>query len=171
MRFWVGVEQRLDVGQDANTAGAAIGLAFDLDGSRSRLVAEVLKRRTQISDCQLKLPVIGATVLKFVRHRRLCIAQGVLVIHRPAAQATTQVGQFTVVCMCLNFSTRSSFLRRRSSTKMQRASVAGGSFRPTMPIAFGANVGNSSGTLSSPIQRSTPCLRVWPLLITSAARP
>ena len=50
--------------------------------------------------------------------------------------------------------------------KMQRLSVAGGSFRPIMPIAFGANVGNSSGTLSSPMQRSTPCPRVWPLLIT-----
>jgi hypothetical protein len=42
MRQWVGVEQRLDVSQDANTAGTAVGCAFDLDGSRSRHVAEVL---------------------------------------------------------------------------------------------------------------------------------
>jgi hypothetical protein len=37
---------------------------------------------------------------------------------------------------------------------MQRLDVAGGYFRQIMPIDLGANVGNNSGTLSSPIQRN-----------------
>jgi hypothetical protein len=44
--------------------------------------------------------------------------------------------------------------------------VVAGIFRPTMPMALGQNVENSSGLWSSVMQRSTPPPRVWPLLIT-----
>jgi len=47
---------------------------------------------------------------------------------------------------CMNFSIVSSDIRRRSSTMRQRLSVAGGSRRPIMPMHFGANTENPSGT-------------------------
>ena len=74
-------------------------LPSSLDGGSPCLVAKVLSARTQIGDRQLKLPVVGAPVLQFLRHRRLRITQGVLIVDGPAAEAAAQVGQFTIVLM------------------------------------------------------------------------
>lgn len=161
---WIGVEQRLDVGEQADAESFAVGLALNRHSGNSGPGTKLFDAVTHVGDGQQEDPVILAPVLKLLRYRRLRIEQRFLVVARPAAKAATQIGQLS--SLRLNFSIGSSFLRRRSSTKMHRLNVGGGSFRPTMPIAFGANVGNSSGVLSSPIQRNTPVPRVWPLLIT-----
>ena len=91
------LEYRLGRRQRPSIGGAAVRPGFNPDGGCPCFVAKVLSAGTQISYRQLKLPVVGAPVLQFLRHRRLRIAQGVLIVDSPAAEAAAQVGQFTVV--------------------------------------------------------------------------
>ena len=80
VRCRICVEQRFDIGQETNAGSAVVGLAFDLDGGCSCLIAPIFGARAQVGDRQHDAPVVRPPIIETVRHSRRGDAQRVLVI-------------------------------------------------------------------------------------------